>query len=346
LTVAAPRLALWVLAFSLPAAPGSAAAGELRGVASTEASPLATASELARRLYSPTLRDRLDRHLSSNPQAISEQTVDVEQELFDLYVPETVPEGGYGVLVFVPPANEWPVPKDWRAALDRAGLIYVAPRQGGNDQDVFERRLPLALHALALVEERYPVQSQRRYISGFSGGGRVAMRLAVGYPDVFSGAMLMAGSDEIGTRGIVLPERALAERLIGESRFVFVTGGRDLPNRAKDGRVRENLEALCFRHVVRVDVPRLDHWIPPGRSLERALVELASAPGSENNSCMTALMTTIAWQLDASEARLVSGDAAGAGEALGRIDDLYGGLAAPRSVDLARRIAAALADER
>lgn len=172
------------------------------------------------------------------------------------------------------------------------------------------------------------------------------MRLAVAYPDVFTGALLMAGSDEIGVRGLVLPEKALADRLLDESRFVFISGGIDLPNRAKDGRVRKNLESLCFRHIAKVDVPKLDHWIPAGRPFRRAMAIMQAHGAPRDEACRTRLNATIQKELDLAEALLTGGDAVAAGQALGRVDDLYGGLAAPRSVELARRIAAALADKR
>ena len=48
------------------------------------------------------------------------------------------------------------------------------------------------------VMKRYAVDPQRVFVSGFSGGARVAMRLALAYPDLFRGALMDAGSDPIG----------------------------------------------------------------------------------------------------------------------------------------------------
>src|SRR5208282_4778992 len=55
-----------------------------------------------------------------------------------------------------------------------------------------------ALLAAQNIMHRYTVNPDRVYVAGFSGGSRVAMRLALGYPDLFRGALLNAGSDPIG----------------------------------------------------------------------------------------------------------------------------------------------------
>lgn len=327
----------WLLAALLtaPVPVTSVLAQEQRGVASAWPSPLAESMALARRLRSP-----IEAALIADPAVPERDTggehrVDLPNEAFDLYVPARRPADGFGVLVFLPPAPSWPVPPDWREALDRAGLIYVAPRAAGNDQSVVGRRIPLLLHALALIEARFPVDPQERYVSGFSGGGRVAMWAAVAFPDQFSGALLFAGSDEIGTRGVVLPARPLAERLIHESRFVFVTGARDLPNRRHDTRAQRSLESACVANIARINVPGLGHDIPPGASLQAGLAALMRAPSPADPECLRLRDLSINEELDAIEARLRTGQASTAAERLRVLDARFGGLAAPRSVELA-----------
>jgi poly(3-hydroxybutyrate) depolymerase len=62
-----------------------------------------------------------------------------------------------------------------------------------------ERRIPLALLAAHNVMQRYPVDKERLYIGGMSGGSRVALRIALAFPDVFHALLLHSGSDRIGT---------------------------------------------------------------------------------------------------------------------------------------------------
>src|SRR5207302_469453 len=96
------------------------------------------------------------------------------------------------------------------------------------------RREPLALLAAHNLMRRYPVDPERVYVGGFSGGARVAMRLALGYPDLFRGAILNAGSDPIGGAEIPLPPRELFMRFQSSTRIVYVTGERDDPHVSDD----------------------------------------------------------------------------------------------------------------
>ena len=329
----APWLAAILLALGAVA---PVLAQEQRAVVSEWPSPWADSRVLWPRLWSPVQAEMYRDRLEKGEGPAGSGGIDLRAESFDVHVPPRRPKRGYGVLVFLPPSPSWPVPADWRNALDRAGLIYVAPRAAGNDQSVVGRRIPLILHALALIEARYPVDPRQRYVAGFSGGGRVAMWAAVAFPDLFSGALLFAGSDTIGTRGVVPPERQLVDRLVAQSRFVFVTGAKDVPNRRHDARSLRSLEAICVANITRISVPGLDHALPPGASFEAGLAELARAPEAPDTACLRARDAAIASELDAIEAQLAAGQASAAAKRLQSLDQRVGGLAAPRSVELAR----------
>jgi dienelactone hydrolase len=319
----------------------SAQTGNLRDQVSTHYSPLAHRDVLTPRVVSPTEWDRLQRYQAERGVKLRAQTVDLSAERFDLYVPKTAPADGYAVLVFIPPMPEWPVPHDWKTVLEKHGMIYVAARASGNRQNVLDRRMPLALHALELVRQRYRIDDRHVYISGFSGGSRVANRLLRAYPDVFAGALLMAGSDPLGVRGSIVPAAELMRRYQSHSRIVFVTGQNDLPNRAQDEHTRASFVDYCVvgerTHLQR----RLDHWIPDRRGFAAALQSLREpvvVPDAQA-ACLSALDARVRVALDEVDALIAAGSIEEAGIALGKVDDLYGGLAAERAVPLARRLA-------
>ena len=90
------------------------------------------------------------------------------------------------------------------------------------------RRAPLALLAAYNLMSRYPVDAQKVYVGGFSGGARIALRLALAYPDLFHGALLNAGSDPLGMPG--RPHRRspqLLQQFQESTRLVYVTGEHD-----------------------------------------------------------------------------------------------------------------------
>lgn len=315
--------------------------GERRGVILSQPSPLAERAAFLDRALMPTTVDRMHRFERQSGQQATPVSLAAGDELADAYVPPNAPARGYGVLVFVPPTPEWPVPRDYRKTLDAHGIIWIAARRSGNRQSVYDRRMPLALHALAWVEQRYPVDPDRRYIAGFSGGGRVAQRIALAWPDVFSGALLIAGSDPFGENGTVLPDRALFARFQDHSRIVFATGMQDPPNRTHDQRTRETMTAFCVAHQFRHLQSRTDHWIPGKRGFARALRDLDTPrdPPPGQAACREALLAEVDAALAEVRALADAGRRVEAGERLAEVERRYGGLAAPASVQLARELA-------
>lgn len=312
-------------------------------------SPWAAKWELADRLLAPTTVDRLRAYEQRAGRIASEHTIELAKERYDLLVPARRPPNGYGLLVFVAPGPRWSLPRGWKAALDARGIVLVTAHGSGNDQPVYDRRIPLALHAVSGVRARMPVDRERIYVGGFSGGGRVAQRLATAFPDVFRGALLLAGSEPFGGAGLFgqpwsPPRRAWMERLRMHSRLVLVSGGLDLVNRAHDARTAESLRSYCVAGVTTQQVARMEHWVPERRHFERALALLETPPDVPDavRRCVAAMDRTIEAELDRVEALLDAGRPREAGVLLGEIEDRYGGLAEHRSVTLARRVAAAL----
>lgn len=305
-------------------------------------SPLASASELTSRLLTPLTQDRILKFREKVDFSFREQTIEVGEEPYELFVPEPAADGTYGLLVFIWPGDEIQVPEGWWKVLRDNHIIYVASRRSSNVENIFDRRVPLALHGYEYVRSRYRLAPGRVYIGGFSGGSRTAQRVMMAYPDVFHGVLLIGGSDPLGGEsGFTLPSTALSRELQQHTRFVFSTGGNDSPNRAKDARTRKDLEALCMQGIRLVPQNGVEHWVPDGRGFGRALkqLEMPVSQRADAGACAGALDQSIQAQLDAVAAKVGSGELDEAGRLLARLDAHYGGLAAPRSVELARIIA-------
>lgn len=334
----------WLLLFTLAAAASAAVAGELlENQVFDRNSPLAAADEFSRRVFSPTTFDRLLRYEQHIGQRPMEQTVDLAVERYDIWLPETRPERGYGLLVFVSPMPRWELTRDWKKELDRAGIIYVAARRSGNTENVYERRIPLALHAYENIIARYPVDAERVYISGFSGGSRTAVRIAAAYADIFHGALLIGGAKVIGEEDFAPPPAELMTLLQRRMRLVYSTGGNDTPNRVLDARGRQEMRSRCVAGVYDISQRRLDHWVPLARTFRKA-IERLDAPLSEAEleqqaQCMPGLLAKVDADLAAAEQAYAAGDAKRAGELLGAADIVWGGLATERLVRLARLLA-------
>lgn len=304
--------------------------------------------EFARRLLSPLSGRDVARFLAAEGRRLAAEPFAPGDFSVDLYVPVSEPEAGYGLLVFVPPMDGFAIPSDWKRVLDQRGLLLVMPRGAGNEADVFGRRIPAVLHAEAHAASTYRLDPARRYVGGFSGGARLAQRVALAWPDVFQGSLQFAGSVVVGENLMPPPARELFEQARQHGRFVLVSGGQDLPNRRNDAMARERFDALCFAGVRSFGPARLDHWVPDARGFAKALdrLEVPATDSPAHEACRRQLDAVVAGALDAVQVQLDAGDAIAARDALVTLDDRYGGLAAPRSLELARAIEAALASAR
>jgi dienelactone hydrolase len=334
--------ALAAVAMAAPVCAGGAeASGAL--VRFDRYSPLSTNAEIARRMLSPLDGEHLRDILARSGKALAPQPVDLAGEAFALYVPSRTPPHGYGLIVFVPPWQDARLPPEWKAALDERGLIFVSADRSGNDATDLGRRAPLALIGAENVMRRYPVDPDRVFVAGFSGGARVAMRLAVAYPDLFRAGLLIAGSDPLGEGGIPPPGKDLLWRLQAASRLVFVSGELDAEPQASAGAAASSLRRLCMDATDTQVIPRVGHAMPDPAALSKALDDL-ERPVRPDPAALAACRAALERDVDASLAKARSlsdgGRRAEAQRALVEVDRRFGGLAAPSSVELYRRLEA------
>jgi dienelactone hydrolase len=314
-----------------------ARAGSLNDVAFTDYSPLSSNTELARRLMRPLEAAQLPDLVARAGKTLKEQPVDLSQERFVLYVPAAKPPGGYGLLVFVSSSNAAKVPPDWAGILDQYGVIFVAAENSGNDASVIGRREPLAILAEQNVVRRYAVDPRRIYVAGFSGGSRVAMRLALGYPDIFRGALLNAGSDPIGTAANPLPPKELFAQFQSASHLVYVTGENDTFIHQTDQASIHAMRDWCVRNVDRHDVRAAAHQVADASSLAWALDALDKQAEPDQialAACRSAIDADLTRELQEAQSDAAAGKKNDAKDILERIDVRFGGLAAPKSVEL------------
>ncbi|QNK03132.1 hypothetical protein [Dyella telluris] len=330
----------WVAWLAMAAPAQDAPTGLINDAVFSQYAIVASSAELARRLVTPLNAWRLHQRVAATGSRIAEQPVDLAHERFALYVPAAAPPDGYALLVFVPPWNEARVPATWTAALERHGMILVTAAGIGNDASVLDRREPVALLAATNVLARYHLNPQRVYVGGFSGGSRVALRLALGYADLFHGVLLDAGSDDVG-RTIPLPPPALLEQFQTGSRVVYLTGQQDTAHADKDRQSRQSLRDACIADVDMRTMPGTGHDLADAAALDRALTSLETQHAPDSgwlDACRARMTGDIATRLAKVGALVDAGHIEDAGKQLDELDLRYGGLAAPRSVEMATRL--------
>jgi hypothetical protein len=326
----------------LPLAAGAQESSEVvpgpqRNVIFSAYSPLSKSTEIARRALSPLANVEVARFSAQ----LRPQGVDLAQERFSVYVPVQRPSRGYALLVFIPPWEDARLPPGWAPALDQDGVIFVSAAKSGNEENVIDRRIPLALLGAYNIMQRYPVDPERVYIGGFSGGSRVAMRVALAYPDLFRGALLNAGSDPIGSTEALLPPDDLFAQFQSSTRLVYVTGSDDSWNIQHDIVSRDSMTAWCV-FATRVETMlKVGHDVATMYALRRALSTLdqrAPVDPEKLSACQARVAKELAADLRRVSDLIERDKPNDAWRSLTKLDIRYGGLAASESIELEQRI--------
>jgi hypothetical protein len=118
---------------------------------------------------------------------------ELADESFQVYVPAHY-DGSrpFGLFVWISPADDGRLPAAWREVVDEHDLIVAGPDRAGNERFVWYR-MGLALDAVHTLTLEYEIDPDRVYVTGFSGGGRLASRLGFHYPEVFRGGIYQGG---------------------------------------------------------------------------------------------------------------------------------------------------------
>lgn len=316
----------------------------LRDVTFSQYPQYSSNAELARRLLSPATAARVQRQSAKSGQSLAGQAVNLAAERFIVYVPSHPAEHGYALIVFVPPWQQAGLPEGWAAVLDHYGAIYVSAARSGNDENTMGRREPLALLAAHNIIAQYPIDSERVYIAGFSGGSRIAQRLAFGYPDLFRGAILNAGSDAIGDMTaqppLPLPPRELLFQFQSRTHVIYITGERDAARVDDDMLSVSSMRRWCAFNVESIVEPFVGHTVARPEALARALGSLAAGTHADPDrlaQCRAALDAELDARFQKVDSLIAAGRRDAAVKLLDKIDQRYGGLAAPRSLELAEK---------
>jgi poly(3-hydroxybutyrate) depolymerase len=174
--------------------------------------------------------------------------------------------GPHGVLVFVHPANNAQPMAGWPQILDRRDLVYIAADGFGNDKPGKQRAL-VALLALKHLSRTLPLDTERRYVGGMSGGGKMASQVLARFPSFFDGALCIVGADYVSP--------AARQPAMAGKRVVFVTGDKDF-NHFDVLAVYKRFVAdgVALPHLM--DIHGFGHEYPDAAQLDAALELLAT----------------------------------------------------------------------
>jgi hypothetical protein len=140
---------------------------------------------------------------------------------WEIYVPENYqPDNPPGLMVYISPTPSGEIPRDWETVMEDRNLIWVAANGSGNSV-IVARRAIFAMIAPTLIQKQYKIDAARVYLSGLSGGGKMASMVATDNAHLFKGAIYNCGVD--------FWQRDPPKRFeqIKQNHYVFVTGTLD-----------------------------------------------------------------------------------------------------------------------
>jgi len=202
-------------------------------------------------------------------QGVAEVVATDEAIRYSVYVPKNYdPDNPPGVMVYISPTPSGDVPDSWKPVLDSQNLIWIGAHQSGN-RVLVARRVLFGILAPTVIDKHYRRNNERVYLSGLSGGGKVASRVATTQPGLFKGAMYNCGVDPID----VTDENTLD--LVRANHFVFVTGEHDQARRPTK-KVLRGYKKAGVENVLLMDIANMSHRNPNSFHFREAIEYLDS----------------------------------------------------------------------
>jgi len=188
---------------------------------------------------------------------------------WEIFVPENYdPDHPAGMLIYISPTQKGNIPPQWKSLLGEHNIIWIGANKSGNRVKV-ARRMAYALTAPAVINKSYQIDNQRIYLSGFSGGGRVASMVAAEYPEIFKGGIFNCGAEYWGNEE---PGRL---DLIRTNRYVFITGTYDQALEPIKKAFR-GFQSAGVEYSKLMVVRNMSHSNPKRRDFKRAIEYLDS----------------------------------------------------------------------
>jgi hypothetical protein len=193
---------------------------------------------------------------------------DSRQQHYQLFVPRDYdPKKSWPLVAFISPGDAPLAWRSWQKACEKAGALFCAPYGAGNNCPPGQRTR-LVLDMLDDVRHHYRIDPDQTYLSGFSGGGRMACTIAFALPEYFGGVVAICGTNPLPRLD------ALRHRAHDRLSVAFVTGESDFNRKECEVLMAPMFSELGIRSKLWL-VPKLGHALPPGEVLADVYAWLA-----------------------------------------------------------------------
>jgi predicted esterase len=193
---------------------------------------------------------------------------DSRRQRYQLFVPKDYNPGKlWPLVVFISPGDDPLGWRYWQKPCEEAGALFCAAYGAGNNCPVGPR-MRLVLDVLDDVRRHYRIDPDQTYLTGFSGGGRMACSIAFALPEYFGGVAPLCGTNPLSRHDY------LRHRVQDRLSVAFVTGATDFNRKENEEFMAPLFHDLGIRSRLWV-VPKLGHGIPGPDVLAEVLKWLA-----------------------------------------------------------------------
>ncbi len=194
---------------------------------------------------------------------------DSRKQHYQLFVPRDYdPAKTWPLVVFVSPGDDPLGWRHWQKTCEKAGALFCSPYAAGNGCPVGQRTR-IILDMLDDVRRAYKVDPDQTYLTGLSGGGRMACTIAFSLPEYFGGVAPVCGTNPLPRLD------ALRHRVKDRLSVAFVTGESDFNRKENEAFMAPLFADLGVRSKLWL-VPKMGHSMPPSDVLGEVYAWLAA----------------------------------------------------------------------
>lgn len=174
---------------------------------------------------------------------------------YELYGPRRGTDQLLPLVIFVSPGDRPSGWDFWAPVCQSRGVLFAGVRDAGNGRS-FAERIRATLEVLGDVRRRYPVDCDRTYICGYSGGGHVAYTTAFQLPEYFAGIVCVGAAPSMPSKPCLVD--SAAERLS----VATICGEEEPASLSATLLSQAAYDAAAIRSHTHV-VPKQGHEMPP-----------------------------------------------------------------------------------
>src|SRR5260370_400649 len=195
---------------------------------------------------------------------------DSTKQRYQLFVPKQYKPGRASPLVLFISAGDQPAGWEaWKTICDKEGVFFASPFAAGNGV-ASGPRTRIVLDVLDDIRRAYRIDPEQTYLSGFSGGARMACAIGFALPEYIGGVVPLCGTNPISG------PTYLRHRLQDRVSVAVVTGEKDFNRKENEEYMAPWFKELGIRSKL-WGVPKLGHGIPSGDALPEAYAWLRAA---------------------------------------------------------------------